>query len=200
MHKITDEEKKLCKISITYLERLLEGHHPVNNSVIENDTILLDENVQRCFSFITDVLNKYIELENKQSAPKESQTNTKIVFKENAQDIIEEMIQQKEITVTELEQVVKSYNEKLFETEVRKISAVRVSNWLLENEYLVRVDDEDGDHHREASEKGKNIGITNNLVTRQNGRTYIQYRFTPNAQRLIYENLPDVLTRRRKRG
>ena len=93
----------------------------------------------------------------------------------------------------------KIYNKKLFETEVRRISAVKMSNWLLENEYLVRVDDEDGDHHREASEKGKNIGITNNLVTRQNGRTYIQYRFTPNAQRFIYENLPDILTRRRKR-
>lgn len=197
IYMMTDEEKKLCGISITYLERLLQGRHPVNNSVIENDTILTDENVKRCFSFIADILRKHISNEwNNQSDSKE---DIKIMFKEDAQDVIEEMIQPKEISASELELIVKSYDKKLFKDEVKKISAVRVSNWLLEKGYLVRVEDVDGKHHREATEDGKIIGITNNVVEGQYGKNYVQYRFTPKAQRFIYENLPEILTIRKKR-
>ena len=192
-YMLTEEEKKLCDISIKYMERLLEGHHPVNNIKIENDTILTDENVQRCFEFITNILRKVSDVSDVPEIQEKSTRKSKTVtFKENAQDIIEHMIVPKEVSVSELEAIIKSYNKDLFEEDVKTIQTTRISNWLVEEGYLVRVDDVGGRYHREATEEGKIIGITNNVVSREGFTSYYQYRFTPKAQRFIFENLPEI--------
>ena len=67
---LKDEERNLCDISIKYMERILSGHHPVNNSVIEGDSVVQDENVKRCFAFIADVLKRVYDQPEKQSKSK----------------------------------------------------------------------------------------------------------------------------------
>ena len=190
---LTEEEKKLCDISIKYMERLLEGHHPVNNIKIENDTILTDENVQRCFEFITNILRKVSDVSDEPEIQEKSTRKSKTVtFKENAQEIIERMVQDTEIPASEFEAIITANCKELFVEDLKKISATRISNWLVEGGYLVRVNDEDGRYHREATEEGKIIGITNNIVSREGKVLYHQYRFTPKAQRFILENLAEI--------
>lgn len=196
-YTMTDEEKKLCGISITYLERLLDGHHPVNNSVIRNDTVLTDVNVQRCFTFIVDILKKVStdvveDEEQSKNLGADIKNNKSLTFKGDAEAVIERMIQDKEVSISELEAIVKSYIKDLFEEEIDKITAVRISNWLVDGGYLVRLEEEDGSHHREATEEGKIIGMTNNLIQNGDMKPYVQYRFSPKAQRFIFENLPEI--------
>jgi phage antirepressor YoqD-like protein len=86
---------------------------------------------------------------------------------------------------------------KLFEGNLKKISVPRISNWLLDNGYLIRVSDGNGISHREASEKGKDIGLINVQIELDENRSYIQYMFTPEAQKYIFKNLAEIGTYKR---
>lgn len=191
---VTDDEKKLCEISIKYMERLLDGHHPVNNTVIENDTILMDENVQRCFSFIVDIMKRVVN--EPQSEAAELKTKKAKVcsatFKTEYKAVIDEMIQDREVKMSEMEALVTPYLKALFEEDIKKIPTKRISNWLLDNGYLISVNDEKGNRHREASELGKRVGMINSLVQYNDLNSYVQYKFTPEAQRFVFEKL-DVI-------
>ena len=189
--RISDEDKKLCDISIKYLERMLSGNNPVNNKSIENDTILMDANVQRCFSFIIDMLKRVSTEE--QTSARTSRTRVKsVTYKEGYEEVISGMIQDREVTMSELGGLISANLSELFVEEATKISVSKISNWLVEKGYLMRVEEPDGNHHREATEEGKAIGITNNLVQNGELRSYTQYRFTPKAQRFVLEHLREI--------
>lgn len=191
---VTDDEKKLCEISIKYMERLLDGHHPVNNSVIENDTILMNENVQRCFSFIVDIMKRVVGQSKVDFT--EGKTNRAKVysatFKTDYKAVVNEMIQDREVKMSEMEALITPYLRALFVESIEKIPTARISNWLLDNGYLVSVVNEKGNKHREASELGKSVGMTNTLVQYDDLNSYIQYKFTPEAQRFVFENLNSI--------
>ena len=49
---------KKLDISIEYIKRMAEGKNPINNEPLEDDSILNNPNVIRCFYFIEDVLKQ----------------------------------------------------------------------------------------------------------------------------------------------
>ncbi len=191
---LSEEERKLCDISIKYLERLLDGRNPVNNSVIENDTVMSDANVQRCFSFIIDILKRAHDKQEIVTKPKAmgKKTVNRIALKPDSDSVIDKMIQDRDVKMTEMESLIKPFMNELFEGDVEKITTYKISNWLLDNGYLVSVKDDRGSNHREASEEGKIIGIINAIVKRDDNSSYIQYKFSPKAQRFVFENLADI--------
>lgn len=200
---ISDDEKKLCDVSIKYLERLLSGHNPVNNAVIEDDTILMDDNVQRCFSFIVDILGRIVAEPEITTKPVSSETKKKevqiLTYKPNSDEIISKMIQDREVPMVEMEGLISSYLPELFEEEVKKISATRISNWLVDKGYLAKVEEDNGRYYREATEEGLLIGMTNNVVQNGDAGYYMQYRFTPKAQRFVFENLTEIANFKKKK-
>jgi len=193
---ISEDEKKLCDVSIKYLERLLSGHNPVNNTVIEDDTVLMDDNVQRCFSFIVDILGRITADSEISSNPVPREVKKKdiqvLTYRPNSDEIISKMVQDREVPMAEMEGLISSYLSELFEEEVKKISATRISNWLVDKGYLARVEEDNGHHYREATENGLLIGMTNNVVQNGDAGYYMQYRFTPKAQRFVFENLAEI--------
>ena len=102
------------------------------------------------------------------------------------------MIQDREVKMSEMEALVTPYLKALFEEDIKKIPTKRISNWLLDNGYLISVNDEKGNRHREASELGKRVGMINSLVQYDDRNSYVQYKFTPEAQRFVFEKL-DVI-------
>jgi len=189
---LNDNERKLCDISIKYMERILSGHHPVNNSVIEGNSIVKDENVKRCFAFITDVLKRVYEQPIKQGKSKSKNKYTSATFKPDYKTVVERMIQNREVKMSEMNGLISPYLKDLFVEDIDKVPVARISNWLLDKGYLISVTDETGSNHREASEAGKLIGMTNTLVDYEKGHSYVQYKFTPKAQRFIFENLSEI--------
>ena len=51
------DTKKLDN-AIIYLQRITEGHNPVNNLPVDEDSVINDPNVIRCMFFIKDTLEK----------------------------------------------------------------------------------------------------------------------------------------------
>ncbi len=120
-------------------------------------------------------------------------------FKSGYEEVIDKMIQNRDLKMTEMDAYIKPYLTELFEENIDKISIARISNWLLDNGYLISVEDSTGSNHREASENGKIIGIINTVYRLENNTSYIQYKFTPKGQRFVFENLAEIAVYKRKR-
>lgn len=59
------EKAELIERAKMYLKLLSDGVHPVTGNEIPNDSAFMDEKVKRCFSFISQVLDEYVELSEK---------------------------------------------------------------------------------------------------------------------------------------
>lgn len=194
-----DRTKKLMEISVKYLERMLEGFHPVNNTPIPDESVLNDENVRRCFSFIIDMFNG---ADNQPQKTKVKRNNKEkqlkdYHFKNNYRTIINEMIIQNDIKMGELQAIANLNISKLM-TKEANVTSYKISNWLKDNGYLVQVED-NGNSHREASELGTSVGIINVTINNGDAGFYVSYRFTPQGQKFVYENLESILSYKKQK-
>lgn len=199
---LNEHEKKLNTISITYLERMLEGIHPVYNTSIPADSVLSDDNVKRCFEFVIDVLKKAGDLEVPSEVtdtkPSRIQKHAVAKFVGGYQDIIAKMIFSHNIKMSDMQTIINEHVSHLL-IEPIKITSYKISNWLLENGYLITTVDSLGNSHREASEKGLKIGMENKLIDNGDLTPYVSYRFNINAQRFVYEHLDQIAMYKKKK-
>ena len=56
------EKLELIERAKMYIKLLSEGVHPVTGQEIPEDSAFMDEKVKRCFDFISQVLDEYVEL------------------------------------------------------------------------------------------------------------------------------------------
>lgn len=61
----TAGNEKLVERAKMYLKLLSDGVHPVTGIELTQDSVFLDEKVKKCFSFISQILDDYIELSSK---------------------------------------------------------------------------------------------------------------------------------------
>ncbi len=195
---LSEEEKKQCDIAIKYMERLLDGRHPVNNATLDDDTVASNENVQKCFGFILDILKRVSGVE-EQKAEKDDEISDSSLLKSDYKEAIKRLLREEDIKMSEMESFMNAAAKDIFVVEPEKISSTRLANWLVDNGYLISVTDDKGNRHREASEKGESIGMTNTLVTYNETNSYVQYKFTTKAQQFILENLEKIAKFKRKR-
>lgn len=193
IYEMDETTKKLMSISVKYLERMLDGKHPVYKTPISEDSILKDDNVRQCFSFIIDMFNK-IETQSQiveEHRRKKNQTKLEYHYKEDYKRTIDRMVTCGELRMGELQLIV---NENIADLicEKAKITSYKVSNWLKDNGYLVQVE-EDGNRHREASARGVSVGIKNVTIDNGEAGSYVTYRFTAQGQRFVCENLVSIL-------
>ena len=51
-------DTKKLETAILYLQRITEGHNPVNNMPVEDDSVINNPNVVRCMFFVKEVLEE----------------------------------------------------------------------------------------------------------------------------------------------
>lgn len=174
--------------SIIYLERMINGCHPVYNYPIVSDTVINDENVKKCFKFIVEMLSKINN---------ETVTQTKHILigkyhlKPEFNAVIENMIVQDDIRMGDIQTKVNSNICNMIE-ESAKVTSYKISNWLLENGYLER-NEKNGDSYRIATKKGESIGIINKIFDNGEAGSYMSYRFTPQGQKFVYEHITEIV-------
>ena len=68
-----------------YLQLLSNGVHPVTGVSASNDSAFIDQKVKKCFAFITEVLDEYIELKEKvERLERDKDKNTIVVAQKQA--------------------------------------------------------------------------------------------------------------------
>ena len=194
---LDDHDKKLAQISSTYLQRMLDGVHPVYNTAIPDDSILNDDNVKKCFSFMIDILDRVMDLSDvaKKSASSVPKTYT---YTSNYKEVIANLLTDEELRVTKFESILKVNIDQLI-AENSRITTYKLSGWLLENGYLEQKVSADGRSYRQATELGMQNGIVNRLIENGELEPYTAYLFTRKGQQFVYDNLAQICMYKKER-
>ena len=170
------EQSKL-DVAIKYVERIAEGHNPVNNIPLENDDVLNNPNIIRCMYFIKDVLE-------------EVRRNDGIIGGKSSKEptlpypteILDNFTYSEDKSITH---VLNQIYEPIVDMNVKKVSVTKVTAALKEEGYLLdEPNPETGKTRKVPSIKGRELGIY--IVEREyNGRMYESVTYNRNAQEYV---------------
>lgn len=182
-------DAKKLETAILYLQRITEGHNPVNNMPAEEDSVLNNPNVVRCMFFIKDVLEElkrndgYIGRRprtDKDSSKEEYPLEVLVNFSYTGDKSITKFVDQ--------------LNELVDMTKYQKLVYKPIRQWLLNNGYLEEVQDEEiGKRVTISTDKGSELGIKSEKRKDARGALFIYLTYDRNAQEFIVENMKQIL-------
>jgi hypothetical protein len=182
-----------------YLQLLSNGVHPVTGASVPGDSAFVDSKVKRCFAFITEVLDEYIELKEKvEQLESTKDKNTIVVAQKQAFSITPEQcggirLSKEPVSVLSF---MKNINAAIDTDTTEKLSSTRVNKWLV-NRGLVttqKVQTVTSKTVYKPSEVAVKIGITEEAVVDPNsGEVKTQIKLGESAQLFIIENLEDII-------
>jgi len=174
---------KKLDVAIEYMKRMAEGKNPINNEVVENDSVLNNPNVIRCLYFVEDVLRQVKAAEG--------------TIKRNGKRLpfpvehIKEYSYRKDLSISHF---VAQINEGLDETQYKKLNYTKITTWLKAQGYLEVIEDNDTNEKKSVpTEKGCAIGIYTEEREGSIGRTYLSVMYNKDAQQFIVDNIESIL-------
>lgn len=170
------EQMKL-DVAIKYVERIAEGHNPVNNMPLENEDVLNNPNIIRCMYFIKDVLEEVRR--NDGIVGGKSSKEPTLPF---PTEILDNFTYSEDKSITH---VLNQIYEPIADMNVKKVSVTKVTATLKEEGYLLdEPNPETGKTRKVPSIKGRELGIY--IVEREyNGRMYQSVTYNRNAQEYV---------------
>ena len=194
------EKIELVERAKMYLKLLSDGVHPVTGDMIPGDSAYADEKVKRCFSFISQILDEYIELSEKvEKLESEKEKTTIIVPKKQEFSITQEQcdsirLSKEPITVLSF---MKNINSVIDSSSMEKLTSTRINKWL-SNRGLVtteKVKTMVSKTVYKPSDFAMKIGIVEEeVVDKKSGELKAQIKLGESAQLFIIENLEEIIS------
>ena len=181
-----DELEKLQRAQ-SYMKMLADGVDPVSGVSVEEDSVVNNIRLSRCFFYVAEVLQKVIdnggEVNRKRSVPK-------ALFSITPEQIETIPTEDAGIPVTA---IVGRINESALTDESEKgLSSTPVTNWLVGTGLLEIVFGKDGKSRKVPTEAGETMGIYTESRTGQYGM-YTIVLYNREAQRFLLDNLEAIL-------
>ena len=194
------EKIELVERAKMYLKLLGDGVHPVTGDVIPGDSAFVDEKVKRCFSFISQILDEYIELSAKvEKLESQKEKNTIVVPKKQEFAITQEQcdnirLSKEPITILSF---MKNINSVIDSDSMEKLTSTRINKWLT-NRGLVttgKVQTIVSKTVYKPSDFAIKIGIVEEeIIDKKSGEVKAQIKLGESAQLFIIENLEDIVS------
>ena len=194
------EKIELVERAKMYLKLLGDGVHPVTGDMIPKDSAFVDEKVKRCFSFISQILDEYIELSEKvEKLESQKEKNTIVVPKKQEFAITQEQcdnirLSKEPITILSF---MKNINSVIDSDSMEKLTSTRINKWLT-NRGLVttgKVQTIVSKTVYKPSDFAIKIGIVEEeIVDKKSGEVKAQIKLGESAQLFIIENLEDIVS------
>ena len=192
------KKTELVERSKMYLKLLINGIHPVTGEQIPTDSALLGDKVRNCFSFISGILDEYVELTEKvEKLEKEKEANTIIVMKKQVFSISHEQCQDIKLSKEpiSLYSLVKNINSVINTESMEKMTSTVINKWLLSRGLLTasKVPTTVNKTVFSPSELASKIGIkTESVINKATGEVNPQIKFSESAQLFIIENIEEI--------
>ena len=193
------DRAELVERAKMYLQMLSNGVHPVTGASVPGDSAFLDPKVKRCFSFITEVLDEYIELKEKvEQLERNKDKNTIVVAQKQAFSITPEQcdgirLSKEPVSVLSF---MKNINAAIDTDTTEKLSSTRVNKWLVNRGFVTteKVQTVTSKTVYKPSAVAVKIGITEDtVVDPKSGEVKTQIKLGESAQLFIIENLEDII-------
>ena len=182
-----------------YLQLLSNGVHPVTGQSIPQDSAFVDPKVKRCFSFISEVLDEYVELKAKaDQLEKDRNKNTIVVAKKQVFSITQEQCNSIKLSKEPISVMafMKNINEVIDVETTEKLSSTRINKWLT-NRGLVtseKVQTVTNKTIYKPSDVAVRLGITEeSFDDRKRAEVKTQIKLEERAQLFIIDNLEEII-------
>ena len=168
----------------TFIDKLANGINPLDDTLIQDDSVVNNIRISRCFFFVSDILRNIINGDYVLDGKKLKKTKFKIT---------KEQIDCYEFNTDNIslgEFIIKIYmlvDNKCLQRPKRDI----IENWLIKNEYIEYRKNSDGKLTKVPSQKGRDAGIFLREKYKRNGLFYY-ITYSKEAQQLLLNNLIDI--------
>lgn len=193
------EKAELIERAKMYLKLLSEGVHPVTGAEIPADSAFMDEKVKRCFSFISQVLDEYMELSAKvEKIDAEKERDTVVIAKKRVFTITQEQcdnikLSKEPITILSF---MKNINSVIDTDTTEKLSSTRINKWLSKRGLFTseKVQTIVNKTVYKPSDFALKIGILEEeILDKKSGEVKSQIKLGTSAQLFIIENLEEIV-------
>lgn len=186
-------EKEKLALAKKYIDYLARGFNPLNNEPVDNNDIVRNERISRCFMYVSEVLGQVIEkgiAEDRSFSYKKAEKAKKQEFYISYEDRKKFVFSDEPLTSTEIAVALSS----LIDTEKYKdLKGVAINEWLAGRGFLKETVDYYGKKRYVNSDEGIKIGITSEQRLSKYNTTYQIVKFTKSAQEFIIDNLDGVI-------
>ena len=193
------EKTELVERAKMYLKLLSDGVHPVTGEEIPQDSAFMDEKVKKCFAFITQVLDEYLELSSKvEKLECEREKNTIVIPKKQVFSITQEQcdriaLSKEPITVLSF---MKNINSVIDTKTTEKLTSTRINKWLSKRGFVTtaKVQTIVNRTVYKPSDFATKIGIVEEeVVDKKSGEVKTQIKLEESAQLFIIENIEEII-------
>ncbi len=182
-------DTKKLETAIIYLQRIADGHNPVNNMPVDEDSVLDNPNVKRCMSFVKEVLEELRK--NDGYIGRRPRTDRDKNKPDYPLENLKAFKYEEDKTITK---IVEQLNSLADTTVYKKIVYNQITDWLKENGYLeTKRDDYLGKNTTVPTEDGRAIGISSEFFNNPQGRSYIRVSYDQKAQEFIVKKMDKIL-------
>ena len=183
-------DTKKLEIAIQYLQRIAEGHNPVNNIPVDDDSVIKNPNVVRCMLFIKEVLEEVKR--NDGYIGRRPRTNRDSSKQEYPLEALKEFRYSEDKSVTRL---VDQINNLADMTVYQRITYIPITAWLKQNGYLGEEQtEENGKKRTVVTDKGRETGIKSELRRNAKDQEYVYITYGRTAQEFIVSNMDKILS------
>lgn len=185
-----------------YMDKLSLGIDPISGTPVPEDSTLQQERLQKCFRFVSDILEELIQnngsislSENQNAVPDSVAEPTNIPVP--AVLITPQQIQNIEVTPTPIlpSAFVKKIGAALDSDTKKKVTLARINRWLLKKGYLAetKVRTIVNKSVKIATPLSAEIGVVEHLVVdKKTGEAKPQLFFSEDAQKFILNNINNI--------
>lgn len=193
------EKRDLVERAKLYLEMFCNGVHPVTGDVLSEDSAFMDEKVKKCFSFISEILDEYLELSERVEELENNTEITSVILTEKQEFAITSeqceniKLSLKPVTVLSF---MRNINSVIDPNLMEKLTASRVNKWLTARGFVTaeKVQSVINRTVYKPSETATKIGIVEEeIVDRKSGEIKQQLKLDKSAQLFIVENLSEIV-------
>ena len=170
------DQNKL-RVAIDWINQLANGINPIDGSALPDDDIVNNVHISRCLFYVSGLLEGVGQKKSSR------QKQFELEFQLTPEIVSKVYIAER----TAISLFVKEINNVIPEN-MKPLSAVKVTQWLLSAGYLEEHSTSDGRRMKTPTELGTSIGISSELRDGTRGQ-YLAVLYDANAQRFILENL-----------
>lgn len=167
-----------------YVDKLANGIDPISDTPAAEDDCINNVRVSRCLFYVSDVLRKVIE-----SDGEVKKKAKKVPFEITYEELSRFVPSPTPISVSEL---ARRISDLVGEKPMAKLKYSVITEFLIDNGFLIQSIDKDGKKQKTPTELGKSIGISTEKRIGSNGQ-YDVTLYSSMAQQFIIDNLYAIL-------
>lgn len=183
-----------------YMELLSKGIDPISGEMIENDSVLNQERLKKCFTFVSEILDEIIETNGIVAmSDNEASKGYMIVKKKMLFSIDTEQRRRIQITDNPITPAVfvKTINSVVNTEVMEKLSLTTINKWLLKKGYISesKVPTVINKNVKTITPLSNQIGIIEQaVVDTKTGEVKAQLLFSRQAQEFILNNIEAIIS------